>query len=66
MPVQAQPGRMAEKYGKVWLLPYSGTAVFPSTSYTWYDELIISRSRIPDGAVGDVLAPAAPQALTVQ
>jgi hypothetical protein len=41
----------AAKYGKVWLLPYNThkdeTQDHP-TAYTWYDELIISRARIPD------------------
>jgi len=41
----------AAKYGKVWLLPYDTnkdeTQDHP-TAYTWYDELIISRTRIPD------------------
>jgi hypothetical protein len=41
----------AAKYGKVWLIPYNtnkdGTQDHP-TAYTWYDELIISKSRIPD------------------
>ena len=40
-----------QKYGKVWLLPYntnkSASATNP-VAYTWYDELIISRSRIAD------------------
>jgi hypothetical protein len=35
----------------VWLIPYNtnkdGTQDHP-TAYTWYDELIISKSRIPD------------------
>jgi hypothetical protein len=39
------------KYGKVWLLPYN-TNKDPSEDhpigYTWYDELIIARTRIPD------------------
>jgi hypothetical protein len=39
------------KYGKVWLLPYNtgkiATISYPE-AYTWYDELIISRQRIPD------------------
>jgi hypothetical protein len=39
------------KYGKVWLLPYNtgkdSTIAYPET-YTWYDELIVSRSPIPD------------------
>jgi hypothetical protein len=41
------------KYGKIWLLPYntgkSAGQAHP-TAYTWYDELIISRQRIPDPA----------------
>lgn len=39
------------KYGKIWRLPYQ-TGKDPSQShpkgYVWYDELIISRSKIPD------------------
>jgi hypothetical protein len=39
------------RFGKVWLLPYD-TNKSPSqatpTAFTWYDELIISRLRIPD------------------
>ncbi len=39
------------KYGKIWLTPYhthkDGAQVHP-TMYTWYDELIISRKKIPD------------------
>jgi hypothetical protein len=43
------------KYGKVWLTPFN-TGKDPSVpapeAYTWYDELVISRNRIPDpGAV---------------
>jgi len=42
---------LAEKFGKVWFLPYN-TSKDPSqdhpTAYTWYDELIISKSKIPD------------------
>jgi hypothetical protein len=40
-----------QRYGKIWLLPYNTTkdsSVTNPTSYTWYDELIISRSRIAD------------------
>jgi hypothetical protein len=41
------------RYGKVWLLPYH-SGKDPSqrhpTAYTWYDELIVSRSRIADPA----------------
>jgi len=40
-----------QRFGKVWLLPYN-TGKDPSeahpVAYTWYDELIISRARIPD------------------
>jgi hypothetical protein len=39
------------KYGKVWLLPYDTgkqTTFAHPTAYTWYDELIVSRQRIPD------------------
>jgi hypothetical protein len=40
-----------ERYGKVWFLPYN-TGKDPSASYpiayTWYDELIVSKSRIAD------------------
>ncbi len=39
------------KYGKLWLLPYN-THKDPSedhpTGYTWYDDLIIAKTRIPD------------------
>ena len=41
----------AAKYGKVWLSPYNtskdASAVYAQT-YTWYDDLIVSRTRIPD------------------
>jgi hypothetical protein len=40
-----------QKFGKVWLLPYhtdkDPTQAHP-TGYVWYDELIVSRSRIAD------------------
>src|SRR5581483_5543247 len=38
-----------QKYGKVWLLPYNtgkDSSVTYPTAYTWYDELIISRTMI--------------------
>ncbi len=44
-------GDPAAKYGKLWLLPYNthkDPSVRHPTAYTWYDELIISRARIPD------------------
>ncbi len=41
----------AAKYGKLWLLPYN-THKDPSEThpvgYTWYDDLIIARKKIPD------------------
>jgi hypothetical protein len=40
-----------QRYGKVWLLPYNTNKdpaqVYPTT-YTWYDELIVSTQRIAD------------------
>lgn len=37
-----------EKYGKVWLLPYTQSNVAsPRAGYVWYDELIISEQKIP-------------------
>jgi len=39
------------RYGKIWLLPYhsnKNASQRHATAYTWYDELIISRSRIAD------------------
>jgi hypothetical protein len=44
----------AARYGKVWLLPYGSFRKVPSQrepiAYTWYDELLVSRSRIADPA----------------
>jgi len=40
-----------QRFGKVWLLPYNtgkSAAQAHPTAYTWYDELVISRSRIAD------------------
>lgn len=48
--VNSQP---AARYGKIWLLPYhskKSSAQRHPVAYTWYDELIISRARIPDPA----------------
>lgn len=57
------------KYGKIWLLPYQ-TSKDPSvahpTAYMWYDDLIISRARIPDpDSVTTTQPPAAPTNLNV-
>jgi hypothetical protein len=41
------------RYGKIWLLPYhtgKSAGQRHPTAYTWYDELIIARARIPDPA----------------
>lgn len=44
------PGE-GQEYGKIWLLPYhtdkDPNQITPK-AYVWYDELIISRSRVPD------------------
>lgn len=48
-----------ERYGKVWLLPYNtgkSASQAHATAYTWYDELIISRSRIADPVASPALA----------
>ena len=40
-----------QRFGKVWLLPYNtnkSAATTNPTAYTWYDELIISRTKIAD------------------
>jgi len=40
-----------QRYGKVWLLPYNtgkSSSTTNPVSYTWYDELIISRTKIAD------------------
>jgi hypothetical protein len=62
-----------EKFGKIWLLPYmtnkDGSQAH-ATAYTWYDELIISTSKILDpnsgSATGTTQAPAAPTSLTIR
>jgi hypothetical protein len=52
-----------QKFGRIWLLPYN-TDKDPSErhpiAHTWYDELILSRTRIPDP---DVAAPNPPDSL---
>jgi hypothetical protein len=37
-----------QRYGQIWLLPYSGEGIYPAGGVTWYDDLIISRSKIAD------------------
>lgn len=61
---------LTRHYGQVWLTPYHTTksdAQAHADAYTWYDELIISTSRIPDpGVPGDTMAPAAPSGVSAQ
>lgn len=51
------------RYGKLWLLPYitgkDSTEVTENT-FTWYDEVIVSRSRIADPGVASPPPPVAP------
>ncbi len=47
----ANPDPSHAKYGKIWFLPYDtnkDSNQDHATAYTWYDDLIISRSRIAD------------------
>jgi len=57
------------KIGKLWLLPYH-TNKDPSqttpVAYTWYDDVIISRSRIADPGVSVVVRPNPPTGLFAQ
>jgi hypothetical protein len=61
-----------ERYGKVWFLPYQtnkDASQSHPTAYTWYDELIISRSRIadPNTTPGQTTQiPASPTGLTLR
>lgn len=55
-PYNLTAGNLADnqRFGKVWLLPYhtgkDATEVHP-VAHTWYDELIISRTKIADPAI---------------
>jgi len=70
------PGRNLEvnddplqKYGQIWLLPYSGGDTYPQGGTAWYDELIISTSKLPDPnsvATPGIQPPAAPTGLTLK
>ena len=58
------------KYGKVWLLPYQSrkdpNQAHPP-AYTWYDDLIISRTRIDEPlVVVDLTPPSIPTTLTTK
>jgi hypothetical protein len=58
-----------QRFGKVWLLPYNtgkSSSQSHPTAYTWFDELIISSTRIPDPGGSTVASPAAPTNLTLQ
>jgi len=58
-----------KSYGKVWLLPYQtgkDASVTNAVANTWYDELIISRSKIADPMVNSSTAPKAPTGLKAQ
>jgi hypothetical protein len=58
-----------QRFGKVFLLPYNtgkdASQAHPP-AYTWYDELIISRTRIPDPSSAATGVPGAPRNLTVR
>lgn len=44
----------SEKYGRIWFLPYNTNkdeAEDHPVAHTWYDDLIVSRNRIPDPGV---------------
>jgi chitodextrinase len=73
-PYNLSAGSAAENqlYGKIWLLPYNtgkdSSQSYP-TAYTWYDELIISMSKIADpntGSTPSTQPPTAPTNLTLQ
>jgi Fibronectin type III domain len=58
-----------QRYGQIWLLPYSGSDIYPNGGITWYDELIISTVKIPDPnsvATPRVQPPTAPSDLTLK
>ncbi|MGE5522225.1 MAG: hypothetical protein ACM3SS_00810 [Rhodospirillaceae bacterium] len=54
-----------QMFGKIWLTPYhtgKSAAQAHPTAYTWYDELIVSRARIPDPGRAARNAPAVSRA----
>ena len=58
-----------QKYGQIWLLPYSGSDIYPQGGTVWYDELMISTSKLPDPgspAPTGSQPPAAPSGLTLK
>ncbi len=64
----AGPPSEDQRFGKIWLLPYNtgkDRSVSYPTAYTWYDELIISTTRIPDPGVSTT-PPAPPSNLSVK
>jgi hypothetical protein len=73
--VISAPGRNLEvntdplqKYGQIWLLPYSGSDTYPQGGTVWYDELIISTSKLndPNGVASATQPPTAPTGLTLK
>ena len=61
----AGPSTENQQFGKVWLVTYHG-GLTSATAITWFDELIISRNRIPDPGAAPNPPPAAPTNLRVQ
>lgn len=60
----------SQKYGQIWLLPFSGSENFPLDATVWYDDLIISTQRIAEPtAVGPTVcvtkAPGAGTTITI-
>jgi hypothetical protein len=56
-----------QKFGKIWLLPYNtgkDPAHTHAPAYTWYDELIISTTKISDPDGSNEPTPSAPTSLT--
>jgi hypothetical protein len=52
-PYALSAGTDHETYGKIWLLPYDtgrDSSIAYTQTFTWYDELIVSRQRIADPA----------------
>jgi Fibronectin type III domain len=55
------------QYGKIWIMPYSGSATFSSGGTMWVDEVIISRQPIADpGTSQSAKVPVAPTGLTIK
>jgi hypothetical protein len=60
------PAAENQRYGKIWFLPYT-LDIFKSAAATWFDELIVSTTRIPDPTTSaSAQAPAKPTNLSVR